>query len=66
MDALSRLLVAGLLAIAVPASAGNVSVVFVQPETHSDAAYSRSFASERDRAEVQRDIAQHLQRLAER
>lgn len=37
-----------------------------QPENYADASYARSFARERDRAEVQRDIEQHLQRLAER
>lgn len=31
-----------------------------------DAAYSRAYASEKDRADVQRDIERHFQRLAER
>lgn len=66
MHTMSSLFGTGLLAIAVPASAANVSVAFLQPENYADAGYSRSFASERDRAEVQRDIEQHLQRLAER
>ena len=63
---LSRFFGGGLLAIAVPALAANVSVAFVQPENYTDAGYARSLASERDRAEVQREVEQHLQRLAER
>lgn len=55
-----------LLAAGLSAQAANVSVAFVQPENYTDAGYSRSFANERDRAEVQRDIEQHLRRLAER
>jgi len=66
MHKLPSLLGAGLLAAASFASAENVSVTFVQPEKFTDAAYSRSFPSERDRAEVERDIERHLQRLAER
>ena len=44
----------------------NLSVVFVHPEDYSDASYSSSFANAQDRADVQRDIEQHLQRLAQR
>ena len=44
----------------------NLSVVFVHPEDYSDATYSSSFANAQDRADVQRDIEQHLQRLAQR
>lgn len=66
MHKLPSLLGAGLLTAASLASAANVSVTFVQPEKFTDAAYSRSFPSERDRAEVERDIERHLQRLAER
>lgn len=44
----------------------NLSVVFVHPEDYSDASYSSSFANAQDRADVQRDIEQHLQRLARR
>ncbi|GAB3761356.1 hypothetical protein GCM10028796_11460 [Ramlibacter monticola] len=51
---------------AMAAAAADVSVVFVQPEKYTDSAYSRSFASPRDRAEVERDIEQHLQRLGAR
>ena len=57
---------AALLAVTVPAHAVNVSIAFAQPETYADAGYSRALASARERAEVQRDISQHLQRLAER
>ena len=66
MQPLKSFMGAGLIALAVPATAANVSVAFVHPEKYADAGYSHSFASERDRAEVQRDIEQHLQRLAER
>ncbi|MBO9650898.1 MAG: DUF3016 domain-containing protein [Variovorax sp.] len=48
------------------ASAADLTVVFVNPENFRDAAYSRSFPSERDREEVMRDVQQHLQRLADR
>ena len=57
---------ATVLALALPASAASLSVTFVQPERYADAGYSSAFANERDRAEVQREIAQHLQSLAER
>jgi hypothetical protein len=62
---LPTLLAAGLLA-AMPAFAGELSVEFVAPEKYTDAGYSRSFASEKDRAQVQRDVQAHLQRLAQR
>ena len=59
---------AGLLGYGAWASAASPSLIvsFVRPENYTDAGYSRSFASEKDRAEVQRDIEEHLQRLAER
>ena len=41
-------------------------VEFVDPENYSDASYASSFANATDRADVQRDIAQHLQSLAQR
>ncbi|MEJ8827265.1 DUF3016 domain-containing protein [Variovorax humicola] len=66
MRKLSSLSSIGLLAVAVPAAATSVSVSFVQPERYTDASYSHPYATEKDRAEVQRDIAQHFQRLAER
>lgn len=62
----SRLVAAALLAAAASVSAADLSVLFVHPENYTDAAYTSAFANERDRAEVQRDIARHLQRLAER
>jgi hypothetical protein len=56
-----------LLALAGTASAApNLSVTFVHPENYADAGYSRSYASEKERAELQRDIEQHLQTLAQR
>jgi len=48
------------------ACAGELTVVFVNPETYRDAAYSRAFPNEKDRAEVLRDVQQHFQRLADR
>ena len=47
-------------------AAPNLTVVFVDPENYSDASYSSSFANATDRAEVQREIEQHLQLLAHR
>ena len=44
----------------------NLSVAFVNPETYSDATYSSSFANAKDRADVEREIEQHLEGLAER
>ncbi|SCK60469.1 Protein of unknown function [Variovorax sp. HW608] len=60
--ALSMMLAAG----ASMASAADLTVVFVNPENYRDAAYSRAFPSDEDRAEVLRDVQQHLQRLADR
>ncbi|WP_076997771.1 DUF3016 domain-containing protein [Variovorax sp. KK3] len=50
-------------AVAQPAG---LTVSFIHPESYTDAAYSRSFPSEKDRAEVMRDIERHLQSLASR
>lgn len=54
------------LAASAAAPAAELSVTFIQPENYVDAGYSRSLATARDRAEVQRDIERHLQALAER
>jgi hypothetical protein len=66
MQRLFRLWPAGLLALAVPAAAADLSVRFIEPEHYLDAGYSHPYASAKDRAEVQRDIERHLQQLAER
>lgn len=68
MNAKRSSLVVGavLLAAGFPSVAADLTVTFVQPEKYVDAGYSRPFASEAERAQVQRDIEQHLQRLAER
>lgn len=42
-----------------------LSVTFVHPELYADAAYRRPAGGELERAEVQRDIERHLERLAE-
>ena len=56
-----------LLACSGMAAAGSgLSVTFVHPEGYADAAYGRASGGELERAEVQRDIELHLQRLAER
>ena len=62
------LLGASLLALATPALAAtsSLTVSFVHPERFVDAGYSHSFASEKERAQVLRDIEQHLRRLGER
>ncbi len=44
-------------------AATNLSVTFVNPENYTDASYSSMFANAEDRANVQRDIEQHLQTL---
>lgn len=66
MNSLRNFLGAGLLVATGAASAATVSVTFVQPETFTDAGYSRGRASQRDLAELQQQMQQHLQRLAER
>lgn len=66
MHPLLSLFPAGLLAIAATAAHADVVVNFTEPEHYTDAAYTRAFANETDRAEVQHDIARHLGRLAER
>ena len=56
--------------LALPAFAAaqpaGLTISFIHPENYTDAAYSRSFPSDRDRAEVVRDIERHLRQLAER
>ena len=47
-------------------AATNLSVTFVNPDNYADASYSSMFANARDRADVQHDIEQHLQTLAQR
>ena len=70
MNSLRNLLGAGLLVAAGAASAvssaATVSVTFVQPETFTDAGFSRGRATARDLAELQQEMQQHLQRLADR
>lgn len=46
------------------AFAGTASVTFTAPEKYTDASYAHPVASEPDRAQVLRDVEQHLQRLA--
>lgn len=65
----ARLLAAGLLAAcaaitATSAAAGTASVAFIAPEKYTDASYAHPVANESDRAQVLRDLEQHLQRLA--
>lgn len=70
MNILRNSLVASLLAAAGFAaggvSAATVSVTFVQPEKFTDASFSRGSATERDLAELQQEMQQHFQRLADR
>lgn len=66
MNCLRNFLVAGLLVAAGVASAATVSVTFVEPEKFTDAGHSRGRATERDLAELQQEMQQHLQRLADR
>ena len=48
------------------AAPADLNVSFLHPEAYADAAYSRSYAGERERAEVMRDIERHLRGLADR
>ena len=70
MNSLRNLLGAGLLVVAGATSAGvsaaTVSVTFVHPETFTDAGHSRGRATQRELAVLQKDLQQHLQRLADR
>lgn len=66
MKNLRNFLAASVLVVAGVASAATVSVTFVQPEKFTDAGHSRGRATERDLAELQQDLQQHLQRLADR
>ena len=67
MPRLSATLAALMLAVAVPAAAaGTATLTFVAPETFTDAGYSREYPTERDLAALQRDLDQHVQRLAQR
>jgi hypothetical protein len=49
-----------------PSMAAGLSVTFVAPDKYVDAAPSGWHGSDKERAQVQRDIEQHLQQLAER
>ena len=66
MNSLRNFLGTGLLVAAGIASAATVSVTFVQPEKFTDAGHSRGRATDRDLAELQQEMQQHLQRLADR
>jgi len=46
------------------AVAGTATVVFVQPESYTDAGPDRAVPTPRDRAQVQQELARHLERLA--
>lgn len=64
MRRLYGVLVAGLFGAAAHASAAGLAVVFTQPEKYVDAGYTSNEPSAQERAEVLRDIVQHLQQLA--
>ena len=66
MNSLRNFLVASVMVAAGCASAATVSVTFIQPEKFTDAGPSRGRATERELAALQRDMQQHLQRLADR
>ncbi len=70
MNSLRNFLGAGLLvaagATSTASSAATVSVTFVQPEKFTDAGRSRGIATQRELAELQQEMQQHLQRLADR
>ena len=66
MNSLRNFLSASLLIVAGAASAATVSVTFVHPDRFTDAGHSRGRPTERDLAELQQEMQQHLQRLADR
>ena len=70
MSNLRNFLGAGLLvaagATSFASSAATVSVTLVQPEKFTDAGYSRGRATPRELADLQQEMQQHLQRLADR
>jgi hypothetical protein len=62
---LAHLLAACLAAtFSIGAAAGTAKVAFVAPEKYTDASYSQPVANASDRAQVMRDMEQHLERLA--
>jgi hypothetical protein len=62
----SRILGAALLAAALPSSAAQLDVDFVEPEKYTDAGYTSSSPRTKEREQLQRDITQHLKQLADR
>ena len=66
MNSLRNFLGTGLLIASGVASAATVSVTFVQPEKFTDAGHSRGRATQRELAELQQQMQQHLQLLADR
>ncbi|MDM0018298.1 DUF3016 domain-containing protein [Variovorax saccharolyticus] len=60
------MLVAAAAAASAAASAADLTVVFVNPENFTDAAYSHPNGTPEERAVVMRDVERHLAKLAER
>lgn len=60
------LVAAGTAIAPAAAQAGTASVTFTKPDRYTDASYAHPVANESDRAQVLRDVEQHLQRLATR
>lgn len=60
------LVAAGMAIVPAAAQAGTASVTFTKPDRYTDASYAHPVANESDRAQVLRDVEQHLQRLATR
>ncbi|MBA2961924.1 MULTISPECIES: DUF3016 domain-containing protein [Ramlibacter] len=56
----------GLLMAGVLAHAGEVSVTFFEPEKSTDGSSITPYATQKSRAEVQRELERHLQRLGRR
>ncbi len=65
---ISRSLLAGaaLLAACAGANAAALHVVFVQPDTYTDAGYRSALPSDKERSQVRQDLGEHLAKLAER
>lgn len=60
-----RLAAVVLLGVALPAVAAQLAVSFVEPEKYADAGFNSSSPNAKEREQVQRELEQHLAKLAD-
>ena len=60
-----RLAAVVLLGVALPAAAAQLAVSFVEPEKYADAGFNSSSPNAKEREQVQRELEQHLTKLAD-